>query len=60
LGSADNYTYLNTPLIGGGFLNNKDRSLHEYQGYAKASYDFSPGYSGSCAWHMIHGSLMSI
>ena len=44
-GSADNYIYQDTPLIGGGFLNNKDRSYDEYQGYAKAFYDFSPGYS---------------
>jgi len=44
-GSADNYIYQDTALNGGGVLNNKDRSYDEYQGYGKAFYDFSPGYS---------------
>lgn len=44
-GTADTYIFQNTPLIGGGFLNNKDRSFDEYQGYGKIFYDFSPGYS---------------
>jgi hypothetical protein len=45
-GIFDRYDYLNTPLIGGGLINNTDRDFDDYQGYAKAFYDFSPGYSG--------------
>jgi hypothetical protein len=43
---VDSFIYQNTPTVGGGFLNNKDRNYSEYQGYAKAFYDFSPGYTG--------------
>jgi hypothetical protein len=43
---ADTYSYQNAPLIGGGFLDNADRSFNEYQGFIKTFYDFSPGYSG--------------
>lgn len=45
-GTIDSFDYENTPLIGGGFLNNSDRDYDEYQGFLKAFYDFSPGYSG--------------
>jgi len=45
-GSFDNNNWTRTPLIGGGYLNNDDRDQHEYQGYARIFYDFSPGYSG--------------
>lgn len=44
-GVFDNYNWTNTPRIGGGFLYNDDRDSNEYQAYAKAYYDFSPGYS---------------
>lgn len=44
-GSYDRFDFMNTPLIGGGFLINTDRNESEYQGYAKLFYDFSPGYS---------------
>lgn len=43
---VDSFIYQNTPITGGGYLNNKDRNYSEYQGYGKASYDFSPGYTG--------------
>ena len=45
-GSYDRYDWLNTPKIGGGFLFNTDRNESEYQGFARVTYDFSPGYSG--------------
>ncbi|MEJ1969743.1 MAG: outer membrane beta-barrel protein [Rhizomicrobium sp.] len=45
-GSFDRYDWLNTPRIGGGTLSNTDRDEDEFQGFAKVSYDFSPGYSG--------------
>jgi hypothetical protein len=45
-GIFDRDVYLNTPLIGGGDVNNTDRNFDDYQGYVKAFYDFSPGYSG--------------
>jgi hypothetical protein len=45
-GSFDRKDWLNTPLIGGGFIGNDDRNENEYQGYAKVFYDFSPGYIG--------------
>ena len=44
-GSYDRYDWLNTAALGGGTINNHDRDLDEYQAYAKAFYDFSPGYS---------------
>jgi hypothetical protein len=44
-GSYDRYDWMNTPTIGGGFLSNDDRDETEYEGYVRASYDFSPGYS---------------
>jgi hypothetical protein len=44
--SFDRYNWTDTPRIGGGTLYNSDRDQNEYQGYAKAFYDFSPGYSG--------------
>lgn len=44
-GSLDRYDYDNTPLLGGGFLNNQDRNRDEYQGFAKVFYDFRSGYS---------------
>ena len=45
-GSADRFDWLNTPTIGSStMIDNKDRNETEYQGYAKAFYDFSPGYS---------------
>jgi hypothetical protein len=45
-GVFDRFDYLETPLNGGGFINNTDRNFDDYQGYAKSFYDFSPGYSG--------------
>jgi len=45
-GIFDRFDYLQTPLNGGGFINNTDRSFDDYQGYVKSFYDFSPGYSG--------------
>ena len=44
-GSYDNFDFKNTPLIGGGTLNNRDRDHSEVMVYARASYEFSPGYS---------------
>lgn len=44
-GAFDHYNWTDTPRIGGGFLFNNDRDNNEYQAYAKAYYDFSPGYS---------------
>ena len=44
-GSYDNYNYQNTPLIGGGILNNADRNENINTAYGRVSYDFSPGYS---------------
>lgn len=45
-GILDRFDYLDTPLIGGGVINNTDRNFDDYQGYLKSFYDFSPGYSG--------------
>jgi len=42
----DRFDYLETPLNGGGFIDNTDRNFDDYQGYVKSFYDFSPGYSG--------------
>jgi hypothetical protein len=44
-GNYDRYNFGNTPLIGGGTLNNMDRDYEELQGVGKASYDVAPGYS---------------
>jgi hypothetical protein len=50
--SYDGYSFLNTPLFGGGLLGNKDRNNDDYQARLEGSYDFSPGYSaflrGTC------------
>jgi hypothetical protein len=43
-GSYDRFSWLNTPTLGGGRLFNGDRNQDEYQGYARVTYDFSPGY----------------
>jgi hypothetical protein len=45
-GQIDSYIYQYTPMIGGGYEDNQDRNMTEYQAFAKALYDFSPGYSG--------------
>lgn len=45
-GVYDHYNWTNTPKNGGGYLFNNDRDQDEFQAYAKAYYDFSPGYSG--------------
>ena len=45
-GVFDNSNWTRTPKIGGGFLDNNDRDLNEFQAYFKTDYDFSPGYSG--------------
>jgi hypothetical protein len=45
-GSYDSYSYQNTDLFGSGQLNNSDRDNGISKGFAQASYDFSPGYSG--------------
>jgi hypothetical protein len=42
----DRYDYQATPLIGGSVLSNADRDRNDYQGYLKAGFEFSPGYSG--------------
>jgi hypothetical protein len=44
-GSNDQYVYFNTPLFGGGTLQNRDRDNTVYKGFAEVNYDFSPGYS---------------
>ncbi|GAA0561170.1 outer membrane beta-barrel protein [Rhizomicrobium electricum] len=45
-GVFDNYNWTTTPVSGGGVFYNDDRDNNEFQAYAKAYYDFSPGYSG--------------
>ena len=45
-GVFDRYDYLNTPIVGGGLINNADRDFDDYQGFVKSFYDFSPGYAG--------------
>jgi hypothetical protein len=44
-GAVDEYNYQNTPLFGGGELDNAGRNENIYTAYSRASYDFSPGYS---------------
>jgi hypothetical protein len=41
----DDYHYDNTPLIGGGFLDNSGRNEDILTVYSRLSYDFSPGYT---------------
>jgi hypothetical protein len=43
--SYDNYNYQNTPLVCGGEANNSPANEGILTAYARASYDFSPGYS---------------
>jgi len=45
-GSNDVYHYYDATLFGGGELFNGDRDNTLTKGFAEASYDFSPGYSG--------------
>jgi hypothetical protein len=45
-GIIDSFNYQDVGLVGGGTLDNADRNYEDYQAYAKASYEFSPGYSG--------------
>ena len=45
-GSNDVYHYYDATLFGGGKLYNTDRNNTLSKGFAQASYDFSPGYSG--------------
>ena len=45
-GARDAYHYFNTPLFGGGTLDNQDRNNTVSKGFGEVSYDFSPGYSG--------------
>jgi hypothetical protein len=45
-GTFDRFDYSDTPLVGGGSLFNGDRNESTFVGSAKATYDFSPGYSG--------------
>lgn len=44
-GQIDRFSWRDTPEVGGGTLINTDRNETEYQAYAKAFYDFSPGYA---------------
>jgi hypothetical protein len=44
-GIFDRYDYVDTPLIGGGLEDNNDRNFDDYQAFAKAFYEFSPGYT---------------
>ncbi|MDE2110388.1 MAG: outer membrane beta-barrel protein [Alphaproteobacteria bacterium] len=44
-GTYARYDYNPTTLIGLPSLNNADRNRDEYVGYAKGSYEFSPGYA---------------
>lgn len=43
--SVDRFDWSNTPLVGGGTLDNADRNETEYQSYAKVFYEFSPEFS---------------
>jgi hypothetical protein len=43
--SLDRLTYEDAPLVGGGFIDNADRAEDEVQGYVRAMYNFSPGYT---------------
>lgn len=44
-GSYDDYTFFTTRLIADPPLSNRDRNRREYEVYAKAGYQFSPGYA---------------
>jgi len=44
-GTFDRYDYVDTLLIGGGLEDNNDRNFDDYQAYARAFYEFSPGYT---------------
>jgi hypothetical protein len=44
-GSFDRYDWTETPVIGGGFLQNNDRNEDKYEGYLRVFYEFSPGYA---------------
>ncbi|MDE2111711.1 MAG: outer membrane beta-barrel protein [Alphaproteobacteria bacterium] len=44
-GTFDRYIFDQTLLTGGGALDNKDRNRSEYNIFAKAGYEFSPGYA---------------
>jgi hypothetical protein len=41
----DRFDYQQTPIIGGGVFDNHDRDHNQYSAFAKASYEFSPGYA---------------
>ena len=41
----DRYKYDLTPLVGGGRLDNHDRDRDAWQAFARAIYEFSPGYA---------------
>ena len=41
----DRYDYSNTPLVGGGTFDNSFQNRDAYTAYAKADYEFSPGYA---------------
>ena len=45
IGTYEDYNYNDVPLIGGGILSNRDRDRGLLTGFAKVSYDFSPGYT---------------
>jgi hypothetical protein len=44
-GTFDRYDYVDTLLIGGGLEDNNDRNFDDYKAYARAFYEFSPGYT---------------
>jgi len=44
-GSVNRFSYMDAPLTGGGFIDNRDRDHSLYKGFAEVSYDFSPGYA---------------
>jgi len=43
-GLFDRFNYRNTPLIGGGVQNNNDRDEKDWSAFARASYEFAPGF----------------
>jgi hypothetical protein len=44
-GQFERFNYENVPLVGGGILDNSDRAEDEYEGFARGTYKFSPGYT---------------
>lgn len=44
-GSYDRFRFEDTPLAGGGSFSNADRDEQQYNVFAKAMYEFSPGYT---------------